>query len=217
MDNEPQNIKSIINKVSKNFGEEFLKHYLSGSFGSMSKSEIEILIFHLLFSDFEGLSNYKISNLLKISETKVKNLTLNAHLRYPKQSGDEVVRETLADIAKKFSTIYDEQNGEVKIHIQSSVQKREMINAINNLGSFADYGLNNEILKIRINTLFSLFEKFLDKEKFKETVQTYLEDKKLNEKQFFDALNNRQKLIEVIKKSNIKISDIFGLIVSKLL
>lgn len=90
-----------------------------------------------------------------------------------------------------------------------------MINAINNLGSFADYGLNNEILKISINTLFSLFEKFLDKEKFKETVQTYLEDKKLNEKQFFDALNNRQKLIEVIKKFNIKISDIIGFAVSK--
>ena len=68
-------------------------------------------------------------------------------MRYPRQSGDEIVRETLVDIAKKFSAIYDEQNGEVKIHIQSSVQKREMINAINKLGSFADYGLNNEILK----------------------------------------------------------------------
>ena len=210
-------IQDIINKKRENFSKEFLSHYLYASFGSMSKSEIEILIFHLLSSDFEGLSNYEISNLLKISETKVKRLDMNAHLRYPRQSGDEIVRETLVDIAKKFGAIYDEQNGEVKIHIQSSVQKREMVNAINNLGSFADYGLNNEILKIRINTLFSLFEKFLDKEKFKETVQAYLEDKKLNEKQFFDALNNRQKLIEIIKKSNIKISDIFGFVVSKIL
>ena len=92
-----------------------------------------------------------------------------------------------------------------------------MINAINNLGSFADYGLNNEILKIRINILFSLFEKFLDKEKFKATVQAYLKDKELNEKQFFDALNNYQKLIEIIKKSNIKVSDFFGFVVSKIL
>lgn len=210
-------LQRIIDEANENFGKEFLEHYLFGSFGSMSKSETEILIFHLLSSDFEGLSNYEISNLLKISETKVKSLDMNAHLRYPRQSGDEIVRETLVDIAKKFGAIYDEQNGEVKIHIQSSVQKREMVNAINNLGSFADYGLNNEILKIRINTLFSLFEKFLDKEKFKETVQAYLEDKKLNEKQFFDALNNRQKLIEIIKKSNIKISDIFGFVVSKIL
>ena len=209
-------LQRIIDEASENFGKEFLEHYLSGSFGSMSKSETEILIFHLLSKHFEISSNYEISNLLKISETKVKNLTLNAHLRYPRQSGDEIVRETLVDIAKKFSAIYDEQNGEVKIHIQSSVQKREMINAINKLGSFADYGLNNEILKIRINTLFSLFEKFLDKEKFKDTVQIYLKDKKLNEKQFFDALNNRQKLIEIIKKFNIKISDIIGLVVSKI-
>ena len=210
-------LQRIIDEASENFSKEFLEHYMSGSFGSMSKSETEILIFHLLSKHFEISSNYEISNLLKISETKVKNLTLNAHLRYPRQSGDEIVRETLVDIAKKFSAIYDEQNGEVKIHIQSSVQKREMINAINKLGSFADYGLNNEILKIRINTLFSLFEKFLDKEKFKDTVQTYLKDKELNEKQFFDALNNYQKLIEIIKKSNIKVSDFFGFVVSKIL
>ena len=210
-------LQRIIDEASENFGKEFLEHYLSGSFGSMSKSETEILIFHLLSKHFEISSNYEISNLLKISETKVKNLTLNAHLRYPRQSGDEIVRETLVDIAKKFSAIYDEQNGEVKIHIQSSVQKHEMINAINNLGSFADYGLNNEILKIRINILFSLFEKFLDKEKFKATVQAYLKDKELNEKQFFDALNNYQKLIEIIKKSNIKVSDFFGFVVSKIL
>ena len=209
-------LQDIIDKKGEKFSKEFLNHYLSASFGAMSKSEIEILVFYLLSSDFEGLSNYEISNLLKISETKVKSLDLNAHLRYPKQSGDEIVRETLVDIAKKFSVIYNEQNGEVKIHIQNSVQKREMINAINNLGSFADYSLNNEILKIRINILFSLFEKFLDKEKFKDSVQAYLEDKKLNEKQFFDALNNRQKLIEIIKKFNIKISDIIGLVVSKI-
>lgn len=207
-------LQRIIDEASENFGKEFLEHYLSGSFGSMSKSETEILIFHLLSKHFEISSNYEISNLLKISETKVKNLTLNAHLRYPRQSGDEIVRETLVDIAKKFSAIYDEQNGEVKIHIQSSVQKREMINAINKLGSFADYGLNNEILKIRINTLFSLFEKFLDKEKFKDTVQTYLKDKKLNEKQFFDALNNSQRFIEIIKRSNIKISDVINTILN---
>ena len=207
-------LQRIIDEANENFGKEFLEHYLSGSFGSMSKSETEILIFHLLLKHFENSSNYEISNLLKISETKVKNLTLNAHLRYPRQSGDEIVRETLVDIAKKFSTIYDEQNGEVKIHIQSSVQKREMINAINKLGSFADYGLNNEILKIRINTLFSLFEKFLDKEKFKDTVQIYLKDKKLNEKQFFDALNKRQRFIEMIKRSNIKISDVINTILN---
>lgn len=207
-------LQRIIDEASENFGKEFLEHYLSGSFGSMSKSETEILIFHLLSKHFEISSNYEISNLLKISEIKVKNLTLNAHLRYPRQSGDEIVRETLVDIAKKFSAIYDEQNGEVKIHIQSSVQKREMINAINKLGSFADYGLNNEILKIRINTLFSLFEKFLDKEKFKDTVQTYLKDKKLNEKQFFDALNNSQRFIEIIKRSNIKISDVINTILN---
>lgn len=81
-------LQRIIDEASENFGKEFLEHYLSGSFGSMSKSETEILIFHLLSKHFEISSNYEISNFLKISETKVKNLTLNAHLRYGQSNKD---------------------------------------------------------------------------------------------------------------------------------
>ena len=81
-------LQRIIDEASENFGKEFLEHYLSGSFGSMSKSETEILIFHLLSKHFEISSNYEISNFLKISETKVKNLTLNAHLRYGRNNKD---------------------------------------------------------------------------------------------------------------------------------
>jgi len=32
-------LQRIIDEASENFGKEFLEHYLSGSFGSMSKSE----------------------------------------------------------------------------------------------------------------------------------------------------------------------------------
>ena len=56
-------LQDIIDKKGENFSKEFLSHYLYASFGSMSKSEIEILIFHLLFSDSKELSNYEISNL----------------------------------------------------------------------------------------------------------------------------------------------------------
>ena len=88
-------LQRIIDEASENFGKEFLEHYLSGSFGSMSKSETEILIFHLLSKHFEISSNYEISNLLKISETKVKNLTLNAHLRYG-QSNKDILKKNNA-------------------------------------------------------------------------------------------------------------------------
>ena len=98
-------LQNIIDEASENFGKEFLEHYLSGSFGSMSKSETEILIFHLLSKHFENSSNYEISNFLKISETKVKNLTLNAHLRYG-QSNKDILKKIMLRICVTRLTFF---------------------------------------------------------------------------------------------------------------
>ncbi|CAD7289191.1 hypothetical protein LMG7974_01391 [Campylobacter majalis] len=52
-----------------------------GSFGAISKSKI-YTHFHLLCQNLKNKSNFKISNLLSISKSRVKNLKLNAHLPY---------------------------------------------------------------------------------------------------------------------------------------
>lgn len=195
-------LQRIIDEASENFGKEFLEHYLSGSFGSMSKSETEILIFHLLSKHFEISSNYEISNLLKISETKVKNLTLNAHLRYG-QSNKDILKKIMLRICDTLDVNFDENIGEIKISLENPVEKRELVNEIKKLGSYADFSFNNEILKIKINVFLKLLNRLVGEDNFKKVFQKYLKEKTIQNDALYSSLTTCQKVMKFLKNNNI--------------
>ena len=195
-------LQRIIDEASENFGKEFLEHYLSGSFGSMSKSETEILIFHLLSKHFEISSNYEISNLLKISETKVKNLTLNAHLRYG-QSNKDILKKIMLRICDTLDVNFDENIGEIKISVENPVEKRELVNEIKKLGSYADFSFNNEILKIKINFFLKLLNRLVGEDNFKKVFQKYLKEKTIQNDALYSSLTTCQKVMKFLKNNNI--------------
>ena len=195
-------LQNIIDEASENFGKEFLEHYLSGSFGSMSKSETEILIFHLLSKHFEISSNYEISNLLKISETKVKNLTLNAHLRYG-QSNKDILKKIMLRICDTLDVNFDENIGEIKISVENPVEKRELVNEIKKLGSYADFSFNNEILKIKINFFLKLLNRLVGEDNFKKVFQKYLKEKTIQNDALYSSLTTCQKVMKFLKNNNI--------------
>lgn len=195
-------LQRIIDEASENFGKEFLEHYLSGSFGSMSKSETEILIFHLLSKHFEISSNYEISNFLKISETKVKNLTLNAHLRYG-QSNKDILKKIMLRICDTLDVNFDENIGEIKISVENLVEKRELVNEIKKLGSYADFSFNNEILKIKINVFLKLLNRLVGEDNFKKVFQKYLKEKTIQNDALYSSLTTCQKVMKFLKNNNI--------------
>lgn len=195
-------LQRIIDEASENFGKEFLEHYLSGSFGSMSKSETEILIFHLLSKHFENSSNYEISNFLKISETKVKNLTLNAHLRYG-QSNKDILKKIMLRICDTLDVNFDENIGEIKISVENLVEKRELVNEIKKLGSYADFSFNNEILKIKINVFLKLLNRLVGEDNFKKVFQKYLKEKTIQNDALYSSLTTCQKVMKFLKNNNI--------------
>ena len=195
-------LQRIIDEASENFGKEFLEHYLSGSFGSMSKSETEILIFHLLSKHFENSSNYEISNFLKISETKVKNLTLNAHLRYG-QSNKDILKKIMLRICDTLDVNFDENIGEIKISVENPVEKRELVNEIKKLGSYADFSFNNEILKIKINFFLKLLNRLVGEDNFKKVFQKYLKEKTIQNDALYSSLTTCQKVMKFLKNNNI--------------
>lgn len=195
-------LQRIIDEASENFGKEFLEHYLSGSFGSMSKSETEILIFHLLSKHFEISSNYEISNFLKISETKVKNLTLNAHLRYG-QSNKDILKKIMLRICDTLDVNFDENIGEIKISVENPVEKRELVNEIKKLGSYADFSFNNEILKIKINVFLKLLNRLVGEDNFKKVFQKYLKEKTIQNDALYSSLTTCQKVMKFLKNNNI--------------
>ena len=195
-------LQRIIDEASENFGKEFLEHYLSGSFGSMSKSETEILIFHLLSKHFEISSNYEISNFLKISETKVKNLTLNAHLRYG-QSNKDILKKIMLRICDTLDVNFDENIGEIKISVENLVEKRELVNEIKKLGSYADFSFNNEILKNKDKRFLKLLNRLVGEDNFKKVFQKYLKEKTIQNDALYSSLTTCQKVMKFLKNNNI--------------
>jgi len=154
------------------FSEEFLKYFLRGGFGTMTKREIEILVFHLISSSEEivGKSNYEISNILRITESKVKTLKLEASLKYGSVEHEQVLRTILKRLINQLNTFIENQEF-IVIELDDPIEKREFEYAIKQQRDFCDYSFNRDILKIRVNTLIALmlalgheqsdFQKFL--------------------------------------------------------
>ena len=64
--------------------ENFIHNYIKRGFGSMTKNDFEVFIFGQILSmkEYKGKSNYELSILLRIPESKVKRLRYESALRY---------------------------------------------------------------------------------------------------------------------------------------
>ncbi|MDA3053659.1 hypothetical protein [Campylobacter sp. JMF_03 NE3] len=144
-------------------------NYLAGSFGSLGKSEIDILVFSLL-EPYLAMSNYEKSRQLKITDTRVKALCLNAHLRYGKKDDDEIIKEILSSLNSENSkSKIDFEKGEIVFGLENSVQRDVFIGRIKKLGYYADFSFNSEIVMVSIDAIFGL----IGDEKFKNIVQKH--------------------------------------------
>lgn len=164
---------------SSKFGKNFIERYLAQGFGSMTKTEIDILVFHLLSESGEimGKSNYHVANILQIPESKVKSLRLNAALRY-KQANHKAV---LANIVTRITAVMerpDFESGHVTITIENPVERREFEHAVKSCGRTIEYGLNSELLKISPIALFEVVLSNLEnaEQEFKTIIQNGIHD-----------------------------------------
>ena len=64
--------------------EKILENYLKRGFGTMTKNDFEVAIFHYLLQDsqYADLSNYEMSRKLRIPESKVVRLRYEESLKY---------------------------------------------------------------------------------------------------------------------------------------
>ncbi|KOR30200.1 hypothetical protein TI05_14365 [Achromatium sp. WMS3] len=69
----------------QHFTKQFLDLFLANGFGSMSKRDTELAVFHLLrnTSEYQGKSNYELAKLLKIPESRIKSLRLASAVNNP--------------------------------------------------------------------------------------------------------------------------------------
>lgn len=148
---------SLSDKQLQAFGKEFLEKYLAHGYGTMPKREIDILVFHLISKSpkLESKRNYDIANELRLTETKVKALRLEASLKHKPAIHKAVVGNIisrLVDEVQKPSF----SDGEISVSLEDPVEKREFEFAVKENGSHVEYGINREILKIKPLQLFEL-------------------------------------------------------------
>lgn len=136
-----------------------IKEYLSKGFGSMTKNDFEVWIFHhLMQADLKGMSNYEISRKLYIPETKVKRLRYEADLKY---SSQQEIESRLYDIlntylAKAYIKVVG-KDVQIQFVVEDLSVRKYLDFKLKKAGFFSDSSFNTEIVSVRSEGLKFLY------------------------------------------------------------
>lgn len=148
---------------AQKFAIEFMEAYLQNGFGRMSKTEIDILIFHLLSDEvFSSFSNYELSRVLKISGTKVANLKYEASLRYSKYD-DDTLKDEFAKIVDRSKFKVDKDK--ITFCIENKLVRSYIDDQLKLAGSFSDTSFNRELVTIHSDMLLELLKQLYGEDK----------------------------------------------------
>jgi len=169
------------------FANEFISEYLRISFGSLSKKELELLIFKLILID-QGLyldfDKFKVSKLLKVSETKVSNLYKELQLR-GETFNDEWFTKELKRLFKDLKVEVDSKR--VILQVANPILKFYMEKFFNEKGIIVDYSFNKNILKINLEAFSELLlNEYLTEEEKREVLSSLNK----NELEFKEIIKN---------------------------
>lgn len=142
---------------------EALDCYIRRGFGSMTKNDFEVWIFNeLLKGDLKSKSNYEISRVLQIPESKVKRLRYEADLRY--SSIDDTERRLYEILNQCLTTAHIKDNGndvQVQFAIEDRTVRKHLEFKLKQYGDFVDSSFNSEIISVRSDGLKRLYESTL--------------------------------------------------------
>lgn len=189
----------------KYFDEICDKFYFQ-NFGQLSKSDIELLMFHFYIEkmikdnekpdgtiDYNKCSDYKISKELGITQQKVKNLKVKNQLKYPIEYD---WRKALANLTKNAR--YDSSTHRISLNIPDPNLYLEIQNFIEENGAYIEKQLNSKILQLRveyyIDLVISLEDDASRKKIIKELEKLFKNSEKENIK--FDEKNIGKSLID---------------------
>jgi hypothetical protein len=157
-----ENLQNIDQNKSKGFLEGFLQFYLQNGFQSLSKKDIDLLLFYLMeeYNIFNGKDNYQKAKQLKITPTKLKSLQLESYMRWGKQTQREILLKLFARIFSKenIDSILKEQKskldqGYIPLMIENPVEKLELERILKDNNSIVEYNLNKEVIDVKLQTL----------------------------------------------------------------
>lgn len=170
---------------------EIASHYYNKNFGSMSKSELDLLMFKIFYdglknkNDDSSLTDVALAIELGITKQKVKSLKERMFLKYSSDSDFDWKRE-MRDCISKPSVEYDDTTGKFTILVSDSRFGYAVEDFLETNRLISDYSHNSKLLVLsRRAFVFLAYESCDDAEK-----RRRLEDC------FTKTLNEERKQIE---------------------
>lgn len=172
MTKNQKNVPSGESKTSeKSFANDFLKHYLKSGIGSMSKSDIDALVMHLLdkYASENGtalgnFSNQIASERLRAPLAKIKKLRYDGGLKFGGRPEDEA-RLRFVKLLGNAGLELDKEKGKVTkiVFVVEDILAKNWIQAhIKEHSGIFDGSFNNELIKVDPETFFKLLRSLLN-------------------------------------------------------
>lgn len=173
----PANVSNRLASLHVNRSVEFLETllgaFLENGWGSLSKRDLELLLFLLLERDGaleRKASNYDIARRLRLTEGRVALLRKDAYARW-RPLLEETTATVLArvfnsalaknklEITMKFATARRMKDGFIPLLVEHPDDRAALEYAIKDVGGIPIHERNREVILIHHETLFAIAEK----------------------------------------------------------
>lgn len=156
------------------FGNEFLRLTLLQGFQSLTKRDLELLIFVLLERDGaieRGASNAAVALQLRVTPAKVKGLRRDGYARWRAlvpEEGDAAMERIVATVlteanlrsGAKHVSERSRKEGFLAIRIEHPDDAQHFEQAILDVGAIPVYERNREVVAVRFDTLLAIAERW---------------------------------------------------------
>lgn len=195
---------------AKAFDQIAEKYYLS-NFGSVQKSDFDVLMFSIYINriiemnensdstiDYRMISDYKLSQMLGITQQKIRNLKVKKQLVYPLEYDWKIALSKLMVNAR-----YDAESKKISVNIPDPNLYFEIENFIEDQGAYIEKKFNQKVLTLRIEYYIALMMEIEGSTSKKEAKKQLVKHIKETEKEniTFDENNIGASLKNVVKTS----------------
>jgi hypothetical protein len=145
-----------------------INEYLNRGFGSMTKNDFEVWIFHqLLCGELKGKTNREISIALRIPDTKVKRLRYEADLKWGSPADDAAYHDAVVAVISKARL--NKSRTQVQFVIEDTALLKYLDAKMKNANVAWDKQLNSENISIDFEQ-YDTFCKRVLTEEYDETI-----------------------------------------------
>jgi hypothetical protein len=154
------------------FGQRILEHYIAEGWGTLSKRDLELLIFILIEKDgalSRTASNYEVARSLRVTQAKVAALRKDAYARWRPLTQEQApavltrvfrtsLTKTQLDKTMKYATERKMAEGFVPLLIEHPDDRAEVEHAIKRTGAIPVHERNRDVVLIHYETLLEIAE-----------------------------------------------------------